>query len=317
MRWRNGALSGSDLANESGMGSSRTYQPSEMPLPTKPRPGLRMMHQKMSSEAASTNSQMRAAVPPKRARVKEEVQTNETMQDLSEMEKELDRVTKTLLSVEEERDMWKRLFENCSKKQGEDIKRLRREYKEQSERLALTIAVERTIPARDIPRGQSPIELLTPREFSQTTNVRVPTATVRVPTATLGDPVVEQTVQKLIETAGRLVANRSASGSEVTAPYGTIDDTSRVELSQESMRKTGADTTTRPMKTSKVPDRKIREVTMKKVSRVFDIQKNNQVKEPFYRSSGHDYASMFQPIDVESSSKHAATAARDIIFDTE
>ena len=36
MRWRNGALSGSDLANEPGLGSSRTYQPGEKPLPTKP-----------------------------------------------------------------------------------------------------------------------------------------------------------------------------------------------------------------------------------------------------------------------------------------
>ena len=38
-RWRNGALSGSDLANEPGLGSSMTYQPGEMPLPTKPRLG--------------------------------------------------------------------------------------------------------------------------------------------------------------------------------------------------------------------------------------------------------------------------------------
>ena len=45
MRWRNEALSGSDLANEYGLGSSRTCQPGEMPLPTKPRPGLRRMHQ--------------------------------------------------------------------------------------------------------------------------------------------------------------------------------------------------------------------------------------------------------------------------------
>ena len=36
MRWRNGVLSGSDLANESGLGRSRTYQPGEMPLPSKP-----------------------------------------------------------------------------------------------------------------------------------------------------------------------------------------------------------------------------------------------------------------------------------------
>ena len=40
MRWRNGALSGKDSANEHGLGSSRTYQPGEMPLPTKPMPGL-------------------------------------------------------------------------------------------------------------------------------------------------------------------------------------------------------------------------------------------------------------------------------------
>ena len=44
MRWRNWALSGSDLANEPGLGSFRTYQPGETLLPTKPRPGLRRMH---------------------------------------------------------------------------------------------------------------------------------------------------------------------------------------------------------------------------------------------------------------------------------
>ena len=123
MRWRNGALSRSDLANEPGLGSSRTYQPGEMPLPTKP--GLRRMHQEMISEAASSSSQLRAVVPPKRARVEGEVQTNETMQDLNgtmqEHEKtrgELDQVTMTMLSKEEDRDMWKKMFEDCNKKQG-------------------------------------------------------------------------------------------------------------------------------------------------------------------------------------------------------
>ena len=68
----------------------------------------------MNSETASSSSQLRAAVPPKRARVEEEVQTNETMQDLNgtieELEKirrELDQVTKTMLSVEEDGDIWK------------------------------------------------------------------------------------------------------------------------------------------------------------------------------------------------------------------
>ena len=112
------------------MRSSRTYQPAETPLPTKPGPGLRRMHQEMNSEAASCSSHLRAAVPPKRVRVEEEVQTNEIMQDLNgtieELEKirrELDEMTKTMLSMEEYRDMWKRLFEDCNKKQGEEIER--------------------------------------------------------------------------------------------------------------------------------------------------------------------------------------------------
>ena len=87
----------------------------------------------MNSEAASSKSQLRVAVPPKRARVEEEVPTNETMQNLNgtieELEKtrrELDEITKTMLSTEEDKDMWKKLFEDCNKKQGEEIERLRR-----------------------------------------------------------------------------------------------------------------------------------------------------------------------------------------------
>ena len=89
--------------------------------------------------------------------------------------------------------------------------------------------------------------------------------TIPDPSDTLGEPVVEQTVQRLIETAGRLVAGRSAPGSGVTAPDGTIDDTGRVELSQETMRRTGTDTTMRPTKTtSNVPDRKISKMPVKR-----------------------------------------------------
>ena len=89
MRCRNGALSGSDLANEPGLRSSRTYQPGEMPLPSKPKPGLTRMHREMNSEATSSGSPLRAAVPPKRAKVAQKVQTNQTMQDLDEMNDEL------------------------------------------------------------------------------------------------------------------------------------------------------------------------------------------------------------------------------------
>ena len=83
------------------------------------------MHKEMNSEAASTSSQLRADVPPKRARVEEEVNTNETMQELEKTRTELDQVTKTMLRVEEDRDMWERLFDDCNKKQSEEIERLR------------------------------------------------------------------------------------------------------------------------------------------------------------------------------------------------
>ena len=129
------------------------------------------------------------------------------------------------------------------------------------------------------------MELLRPRELSQTTDTRLPATTGRVtipdPSDTLGEPVVEQTVRKLIETAGRLVANRNTPGSGVTAPYGTIDDTGRVQLSQETMTRTGVTDITIPTKSSKVLDRNIREMPMKKVSRVIDVQKNNQLKYSF------------------------------------
>ena len=246
----------------------------------------------MNSEAASSSSPLRIAVPPKRARVEQGVQTNQTMQDLDGMKdelertrKELDEMTQTMLITEDDRDIWKRLFEDCNKKQGEEIERLRREYKERSERVALTTAVEKVIPARSVPRGQSPMELLTPREMSQTTETRLPTATGRVtipdPSDTLGDPVVEQTMRKLIKTAGRLVANRNAPGSGVTAPYGTVDDIGRVQLSQDVMTKRGVSDATLPVASSKVPDRKIRKMPAKKVSRVMDVQKNNQLKYNF------------------------------------
>ena len=291
MRWRNGALSGSDLANEPGLGSSRTYQPGEMPMPSKPKPGLTRMHREMNSEATSSGSPLRAAVPPKRAKVGQKVQTNQTMQGLDEMneelkstKKELDEMTRSMLQMEEDREMWRKLFEDCNKKQGQEIERLRQEYKERSEQMALTTAVEKVIPARDIPRGHSPMELLTPREMSQTTETRPPVETNRVtipdPSDTLGDPVVEQTVRKLIETAGRLVANKNAPGSGVTAPYGTIDDTGRVQLSQIVIRQ-GLSTVTPLMGSSRIPERKVRKMPAKKVSRIIDVQKNNQLKYNF------------------------------------
>ena len=82
------------------------------------------------------------------------------VRELERNRKELDEMTKTMLSTEGDRHMWKKLFKDCNKKQGEEIERLRREYKEYNG-LALTTAVEGAIPARNTPRGQSPMELMT------------------------------------------------------------------------------------------------------------------------------------------------------------
>ena len=71
-------------------------------------------------------------------------------------------------------------------------------------------------------------------------------------------------MRKLIETAGRLVANRNGPGSEVTAPYGKIDDTGRVLLSQDVMTKWGVRDATLPMGSSKVPDKRIRKMPAQK-----------------------------------------------------
>ena len=122
---------------------------------------------------------------------------NETMEHLNQTRDELERVRKTLAKTEEDRDMWKRLFEDLTKKQGEEIECLRQEYYEQSERLRIA-KTERPLPAGSFPRGLLPTELQTPRELSQTTEVQVPTGPGRVaipdPSENLGNPVRERTM---------------------------------------------------------------------------------------------------------------------------
>ena len=101
--------------------------------------------------------------------------------------------------------------------------------------------------AENVPCEQSPMEFLTPRELSQTTEEQVTTGFGRVtipdPSDILSDPVVERTMRQLVEAADRHVANRNVADSRVTATNGIIDDTGRVKLSSEVMKKTGAATT--------------------------------------------------------------------------
>ena len=134
------------------------YQPGEMPLPTRLRPRLRRrhqaFHQETRGEAASSTSQLKAAVLAMTTTVEEEVQTNETMEDLNETRHELDRVKETWLELKK--------IEICgrdclitAKKQGQELEHLRQECKEQSERLGIA-KKERPLSARSVPRGQLP-----------------------------------------------------------------------------------------------------------------------------------------------------------------
>ena len=55
----------------------------------------------------------------------------------------------------------------------------------------------------------------------------------------------------------------------------------------------GAAAATKPAETSKVSGSKIKEIPMKKVSRVFDIQKNNRIKNSFTEVPGTDMRACF------------------------
>ena len=63
-----------------------------------------------------------------------------------------------MAKTEEDREMW-RLFEDCNEKQGDEVERMRHEYKERSKRLGKA-KTELPLPAGNIPRGRSPMELL-------------------------------------------------------------------------------------------------------------------------------------------------------------
>ena len=65
---------------------------------------------------------------------------------------------KTLARTEENRDIWRILFEDRNKKQKEEMERLRQEYKERSEQLGIA-KTERLSPAGSVTCGQYPMEL--------------------------------------------------------------------------------------------------------------------------------------------------------------
>ena len=79
-----------------GLTNQVRCQPGEMPVLTRmlhlnPRVAALGADREMNSEATSSGSPLRAAVPPKGAKVTQKVQTNQTIQDLDEMNDQLSR----------------------------------------------------------------------------------------------------------------------------------------------------------------------------------------------------------------------------------
>ena len=61
--------------------------------------------------------------------MEDEVHTNESIKDIRETRNELNRKKQTSAPIQKDRDMTRRLFEDCNKKQKEEIECRRREYK--------------------------------------------------------------------------------------------------------------------------------------------------------------------------------------------
>ena len=76
-----------------------------------------------------------------------------------------------LARTDESRVKLMRLFQDCNIKQRQEIERFRQAYKERSEQLGVA-KMERPLPTVWFHRGQLPMELLMPREVSQTTEVQ-------------------------------------------------------------------------------------------------------------------------------------------------
>ena len=186
-------------------------------------------------------------------------------------------MTRSMLQMEEDRDMRRKLFEDCNKKQGQEIERLRAIGAGGVDNGRGESDTCKGYSSWAVPDGALDASRNESNNGDTLASSRDKSRTIPDPSDTLGDPVVEQTVRKLIETAGRLVANKNAPGSGVTAPYGTIDDTGRVQLSQTVIRQ-GISNVTPLMGSSRIPERKVRKMPAKKVSRIIDVQKNNQLK---------------------------------------
>ena len=113
MRWRQGEMSGHDLAREPGLGELRDRRLGEMALPVRPVQPLIGAKRSRYGPCLSHSADSPTAAPPlKRVKMSEmEIQTSETIENLERKKKdrkELHAKLEEYKAIARERDEWKK-----------------------------------------------------------------------------------------------------------------------------------------------------------------------------------------------------------------
>ena len=131
MRWRRGEMSGHDLAREPGLGEQRDHRLGEMALPVQPAQPLIGAERLRDGPGPSHSADSLTAAPPlKRVRVSEiEIHTSETIETLEKKERDQSELCVKLQeyrAISQEKDEWKKKFEDLQVAYKEDeIKHLK------------------------------------------------------------------------------------------------------------------------------------------------------------------------------------------------
>ena len=165
MRWRQGEMSGHDLARQPGLCEQRDHRLGEMPLPVQPaQPLIGAKRLRDGSGPLHSVDSPTAAPPLKRVRVsKIEIQTSETIETFEKKERDQNELCAKVheyRTISRERDEWKKKFEDLQiAYKEEEIRHLKELY------MAKVCQVSpEVLASRDTRPGTRAQELCAPRE---------------------------------------------------------------------------------------------------------------------------------------------------------
>ena len=171
MRWRQGEMSGHDLAHEPGLGEQRDHRLGEMPLPVQPAQPLIGARRLRDGPGPSHSVDSPTAAPLKRMRVSEiEIQTSETIETLEKKERDQNELCAKLQeyrTISRERDEWKKKFEDLQiAYKEEEIKHLKELYMANKSQVSPEVlaTIKSSEASRDTRPGTRAQELCAPRE---------------------------------------------------------------------------------------------------------------------------------------------------------